>query len=340
LRIEWRTVEENDLAAFEIYCKEEDEPLSAYHLVDTRLAQGSKAEGAHYQFDITQGIKPDTTYCFRLKEITIDDRRGDILDFCGYGLNISPIEVTPQSVTETITMSPTLSMTATITTTVTITDTQGITIIDSLTITPTSLTTESTPTPFGDSNANDILVLPTETPTSESAITATPIDEPIVNTPTLVQTPIITATMIEQSAPELDSPLPTPTASPVFTPAQSSAISTTGSLVAGSLPNSQSGNGAVGTTNTTTKPFEPNPAYIVLTVTPTDASVALAPTFTPFPTAVTVVDENLIATTLPNSQNLMILLLCGVFSGASGLGVLGVVTTLLYMRSRNTDTEK
>ena len=40
------------------------------------------------------------------------------------------------------------------------------------------------------------------------------------------------------------------------------------------------------------------------------------------------------AATLPNTQNLMMLLLCGVFSGASGLGILGLITTLLYMRSR------
>jgi hypothetical protein len=48
-----------------------------------------------------------------------------------------------------------------------------------------------------------------------------------------------------------------------------------------------------------------------------------------------VAESNAQLAVLPNTQNLMILLLCGVFSGASGLGVLGLVTTVLYMRSRS-----
>ena len=76
-----------------------------------------------------------------------------------------------------------------------------------------------------------------------------------------------------------------------------------------------------------------NPPYIVLTATPTTPAT-IVPTFTPYPTGVPQVNNNLLGLRVPDTQNLMIMLLCGVFSGASGLGILGLVSTLLYMRSR------
>jgi len=78
----------------------------------------------------------------------------------------------------------------------------------------------------------------------------------------------------------------------------------------------------------------PAPAYIVLTATPTSEMVASLPTFTPYPTEMPPSAINLVGLRVPDTQNLMIMLLCGVFSGASGLGVLGLVSTLLYMRAR------
>ena len=79
-----------------------------------------------------------------------------------------------------------------------------------------------------------------------------------------------------------------------------------------------------------------NPGYIVLTATPTTPATTPAPTFTAFPTVARAVEgDRLLGITVPDTQNLMIMLLCGVFSGASGLGILGLVSTLLYMRSRH-----
>jgi hypothetical protein len=37
---------------------------------------------------------------------------------------------------------------------------------------------------------------------------------------------------------------------------------------------------------------------------------------------------------VPNTQNLMVGLLCLIFLSASGLGALGLVTSVLYMRSQ------
>ena len=89
---------------------------------------------------------------------------------------------------------------------------------------------------------------------------------------------------------------------------------------------------------TTTNPVQlaANPGYIVLTATPTTPAATPAPTFTAFPTVARAVEgDRLLGITVPDTQNLMIMLLCGVFSGASGLGILGLVSTLLYMRSRH-----
>lgn len=78
-----------------------------------------------------------------------------------------------------------------------------------------------------------------------------------------------------------------------------------------------------------------NPPYIVLTATPTTETAAPTPTITPYPTTgAPQAAVNLLGMRVPDTQNLMIMLLCGVFSGASGLGILGLISTLLYMRSR------
>lgn len=378
LRLEWGTVVENDLAAFEIYCKEEEEPLSAYHIIGTRLAQGSKEEGAQYHFDVTAGIQPGVAYCFRLKEITIDGRRGDILDFCGYGLNITPDTI------QTFDILPTVATTATLTTSVAISPTQVFTIVGTptLTLTPVtfeipatattsaiSLTTTTAPTPTVMSSNGGILVLPTETPTPiiTPSPTATPtiIDESTLISPTLGVSPTLdvsptlavsptleaspTLTEPAQLSGQQESPLPSPTLTPApaetpnpeqeSTPTET--LTTTAALDNGqSFAMQSSGtagdSSAAGVGSGADVNRGANPPYIVLTATPVDAPVPIAPTFTPYPTAIAMSEVNFLAATLP-SQNLMILLLCGIFSGASGLGVLGVVTTLLYMRSRSSE---
>jgi hypothetical protein len=77
------------------------------------------------------------------------------------------------------------------------------------------------------------------------------------------------------------------------------------------------------------------PIYIVVTATPTPlAALAVAPTFTPWPTAVPTQSYGLGSLLVPNTQNLMVGLLCLIFLSASGLGALGLVTSVLYMRSQ------
>jgi hypothetical protein len=77
------------------------------------------------------------------------------------------------------------------------------------------------------------------------------------------------------------------------------------------------------------------PLYVVVTATPTpQPAVVIAPTFTPWPTAVPTQAFAFSNLLVPSTQNLMVGLLCLIFISASGLGALGLVTSVLYMRSQ------
>ncbi|MCB0081865.1 MAG: hypothetical protein KDE47_13080, partial [Caldilineaceae bacterium] len=272
---------------------------------------------------------------------------------------------------------PTLAVTPPITPTEEIRPTQVFTIVETPTVSLTPITFEIPPTttqaiptvapaeaeptetepaetepiaatPTVAGNGGGILVLPTETstPIIAPSPTATPplIDESALLTPTLDVSPAVTVTA--EPAGEQVNPLP----SPVLTSASPESLTAT---LESTLPqsatitatiteeNQSSAQQRAAMAETSSAPTEggdsfAGPSYIVLTATPSEAPMSIMPTFTPFPTAVAVAEGNVLGTTL-QSQNLMILLLCGVFSGASGLGVLGVVTTLLYMRSRSSE---
>ena len=58
------------------------------------------------------------------------------------------------------------------------------------------------------------------------------------------------------------------------------------------------------------------------------------PTFTPWPTATPAPTFSFASLLVPSTQNMMVLLLCLIFLSASGLGVLGLITSVLYMRSQ------
>ena len=316
LVLEWSTASENDVSGFEVYCKEEDEPISAYHLIGSRIAQGNQQQGAVYRLNLKDGIEPATSYCFRLREITIDNQVGEIIDRCGYGLNITP---TPSS-TPTLAITPTLGITATLSLiTPTVTAMLPITLTVAPTITPTNTATIEASSIITDQNSD----LATETATATLLPTAT-------------ATATETTTPTEEIPPPPTSPLPTP---------QPTATSVTNSPLVPTVTVTATETDQITTTTLALQeerevPDEvilPNPAYIVLTSTPIPAAIPIEPTFTPYPTALVTSESNLIATVFPNSQSLMFLLLCGVFSGASGLGILGLVTTLLYMRSRTVD---
>lgn len=87
----------------------------------------------------------------------------------------------------------------------------------------------------------------------------------------------------------------------------------------------------------------PTPAFIVVTATPTPAPVALAPVYTPLPSATPAPAGMQLASTLDPSQNLtqnlMVMLLCLTFTGASGIGIVGLITSVMFMRSRSSQRE-
>ncbi len=317
--LEWSTASENEVLGFEIECKKEDEPISRYHLIGKRIAQGNKDQGAIYRFDLFEGLEPNTSYCFRLREITLNNEQGEVIDRCGYGLNITPtpaatplipLELTPL-ITTTITTTSTTAFSPTVVVTTTVIQPIVVTAIPSSVITSTVITSTDT--------SIDGQALP---------------EQPMPPDTSVIPTPVIPT---ETPTPFSESPLPPP----ITTTATLSAFeqSSASALANQTAPVADASTTSFAAEETESSTVVADPAYIILTVTPTPVAMVVAPTFTPFPTAVLDAEANLISTTLPNTQNLMILLLCGVFSGASGLGILGLVTTLLYMRSRTAEQQ-
>ena len=332
ITLEWSTANEYNTAGFEVYCKEEEQPDSKFHLIDQRIAQGSGGQGAIYRLDLTRDLVPSQTYCFRLREITTDNTIGEVLQLCGYGLNITP---TPQA---TATLFGTPNVTATVTST-TLTNTNFAPVTDVFT---NAVTVDDGSGNFNqispfDLTATSVALFGPPIPTATPAGGFSPLETPTPFIPAQLPTIPLTNTPI--------SALPSTT----FTQTQDLALqqnfSANDNLGMNNLPPDIAAATAAATTggdiNNTANNGLPqsdqaiaNPPYIVQTATPQLAAAPLLPTFTPYPTAVAIAEGQLMAATLPNTQNLMMLLLCGVFSGASGLGILGLITTLLYMRSR------
>lgn len=79
----------------------------------------------------------------------------------------------------------------------------------------------------------------------------------------------------------------------------------------------------------------PDPPYIVLTATPVTPITPVPPTLTPLPVATpTPSTFSLASFVIPTTQNLTLMLLCLTFFAASGLGILGLISSVLYMRSQ------
>ena len=323
--LEWQTASEYDLIGFEVWYKEESASQSAYTLLGKRIAQGGPRRGVAYRMDVTTFLKADTAYCFQLRELPVSGDRGEILIRCGYGLGISA-QPTP-------TPTPIFTPTAPLTGTQPVTDPFAVPTIDPF----------ATPTPTIDPFATPTID-PFATPTStiDPFATPTPTTDPLA-IPVVpndanqggVVFPTFTPTPFGQSI------LPTPTP-PFFTTPVTTTAGLFDSAVTQPVPltDGAAAGGQVALTAplTTTNPVQlaANPGYIVLTATPTTPAATPAPTFTAFPTVARAVEgDRLLGITVPDTQNLMIMLLCGVFSGASGLGILGLVSTLLYMRSRH-----
>jgi hypothetical protein len=92
------------------------------------------------------------------------------------------------------------------------------------------------------------------------------------------------------------------------------------------------------------QPATPTVAYVIVTATPTPAPVALAPVLTPLPTATPLPQGLQLAASLEPSgqnlaQNLMVMLLCLTFTGAGGIGILGLITSVMFMRARSSQRD-
>ena len=322
--LEWQTASEYDLIGFEVWYKEESASQSAYTLLGKRIAQGSPQHGVTYRMDVTALLEAEMTYCFQLRELPINGERGEILNRCGYGLGISA-QPTP---TPTPLFTPTSAFTSTTILTSTIPLTASQPVSDPFAIP----TTDPFATPFVDPFATPTTDpnqagggFPTETPT--------PIGQSLLPTP--FPGALGDGTFPTPAAPFMTTPVTaavnTMDANALTVPvdpfAQAAAMTNTTMTAAPAVFDSAL------PTPTPSVVAGANPPYIVLTATPTTPAT-IVPTFTPYPTGVPQVNNNLLGLRVPDTQNLMIMLLCGVFSGASGLGILGLVSTLLYMRSR------
>jgi len=86
-----------------------------------------------------------------------------------------------------------------------------------------------------------------------------------------------------------------------------------------------------------------SPAFIVVTATPTPAPALLAPVLTPLPTATAAPAGIQLASALDGgqslTQNLMLMLLCLTFTGAGGIGIAGLITSVMYMRARSSQRD-
>jgi hypothetical protein len=345
--LEWATIREVNLNGFEILCKRATEPDSAYHPIGSRIAQGGPESGASYNFNVTAGLTFGESYCFRLREVTSDNVPGEIFELCGYGPGLTP--------TPTLVGAGVLTFTTPLTTGVEFLPTP-ITVenVPGLEPAPTLIPTE---TPFG---------LPPEFPTLQPTITPSPdpnqpisplaqplspLPQPGVVEPSFLDPNAASAGMSAgfdpQALPTLDpllaaptptetpTVLPTPTETPTATPiAQSPQLPQAADPAAAVAALPPGTTGMAGTEGAQVE-ASPTPLYVVVTATPTPEGLAvIPPTFTPWPTTTPTPGFAFADVLAPNTQNLMVMLLCLIFFSASGLGALGLITSVLYMRSQ------
>jgi len=365
--LEWATVREVNVNGFEILCKKIEDPETAFHPIGSRIALGSPTSGATYNFDITSGLIPGQQYCFRLREITTDNTPGEEFDLCGFGLGITPA---PTPITVVVSIPITLTPTV-----VTVTEVPGLPAAPTLvpTLDPALLALTTTPTPTTDPFAvpspplvpqqpqSDLptpFPTPTETIVPQSVAPQQP-SSPLGASPdtSVAASQDVIGAAAQAPAQEVPSETPTetPTATPLVTDTPlpieiatqppieepTSAITQTNPLSQAVSSNLAAGvppGAAPALPDNSAPPADATatPLYIVVTATPTPlAALAVAPTFTPWPTAVPTQTFGLGSLLVPNTQNLMVGLLCLIFVSASGLGALGLVTSVLYMRSQS-----
>jgi hypothetical protein len=331
--LEWATIREVNLNGFEILCKRAVESDAAYHPIGSRIAQGGPETGAVYSFNVTAGLVFGESYCFRLREVTADDTPGEVFELCGFGPGLTPTPTVPGAV---------LTLTVPVTVTAIVVES-----LPGLEPAPTLIPTE-TPTPaFFDPNQPVSPLTPPLDPNQP----VSPLSLPGAVDPNLVdpnaasiqqQTdPYATPTLDPATVdPWLALPTAIPTETPTLTPIDTETPTPTWTPLAQSpLPLAVDPNlgqtAALAETAGTEVEVTPTPIYVVQTATPTPEGLAvIPPTFTPWPTSTPTPGFSLTNLVVPNTQNLMVMLLCLIFVSASGLGALGLVTSVLYMRSQ------
>ncbi len=327
--LEWSTLSEYNLRGFEVLCKEADDPEAAYHRIGFFNPKGNATQGAQYDMLVTN-LQPGVAYCFRLVELTTDSTPGEERERCGYGLGMTPTPAlgvaTPVTFTTSITPTIVLFPTPTLL--------PGII----PTLDPFSTSPLATPpvgeAPLGVATTDPALDaalagLPTADPQATLPIDffATPTLDPLA-TPTV--DPAATLPVDFFATPTIDPALTSPLATPEPTATPTLSFTAT-------LPGAPLGDvGGDGSSAAAAVLATPTSQYEIVTATPVPAlaNAAIAPAVTPWPTATP--QPSLLGGMLePTAQNLTVMLLCFIFLSASVLGGLGLVTSVLWMRSRS-----
>jgi hypothetical protein len=313
--LSWGTSSEQNVQTFDIFCKKVGEPDSAYHFIHSVTPKGSLSEAADYSWLVeARTLAPGQAYCFRVKEISTEPGLpGWSRDACGFGISITP--------------TPTPTQTA---------------VIVEVTATPVFVNAAAPPVDPG-------LATPTATPvgfsmpaTPDFFLTATAVAAQTASADALATQNAAAAASFDNVAPTatldpaamtatmdaFNSQQPTPT--PTFTPTEQipSAVD----------PNMDPGVADAGAGVTTALlQLTPSPTslYVVSTAEPTPAAVALASVLTPWPTATPAPALAMAGLLSPTAQNLTVMLLCFIFVSASGLGALGLITSVIYIRSQS-----
>jgi hypothetical protein len=156
--------------------------------------------------------------------------------------------------------------------------------------------------------------------------------------PTATIDPFATPTIDPAFASPLETPTPTVdlTATALAANATLSAtlaLSPTPTFVPGGAQNDEGAPALAGAPEAGPSPT-PTSLYEIVTATPLPALSGAAPAVTPWPTA-TPPTSMLAGLLTPTAQNLTVMLLCFIFLSATVLGGLGLVTSVLWMRSRS-----
>jgi hypothetical protein len=340
--LEWNTRAESNISGFDVLCRRDDEPETAFHSIGYVPAKGRQGAGALYTFEVMQ-LEPGVPYCFRLLELTTDGTAGEVQDLCGYGISMTPTPkpfgerpVLPPGATPAITPTP-----------------GGPPVFDPLAATATAqaLLIQQGGDPFGATATAQALLIQQQG--FDQAATAT---AQAMLQQSFDQAATATAqAMLGYPSPTSDASFP-PTETPTNYP--SPQVNADGAAVASvmeatpTMPQAlaaaapQAFSDAPGMTPEAPQlridglAAAPTPAYIVATASPTLEAVVFGPGMTPLPTVTPTAGlAQIINLVEPTSQNLMVMLLCMTFTGATGLGILGLITSVMFMRSRSSQRE-